>query len=67
MNKKGIARNRINNIIVGYHQLLVQVVDIYENIHRLNKPLMLALENENQSAELESFSIFARKCKGDAN
>jgi len=47
MNKKGIESYRLNNLIVGYYQLLVQVVDTYENIYKLNKHLILAFENEH--------------------
>jgi hypothetical protein len=49
INKKGIESYRLNNLIVGYYQLLVQVVDTYDNIYKLNKLLIFALENEHQS------------------
>jgi len=49
MNKNEIKSFRFNNLIIGYYQLLVQLVDTYENIHHLNKQLILAIENEHQS------------------
>jgi hypothetical protein len=48
MNTNLIASYRLNNLIVGYYQLLDQVVDTYENIYSLNKLLILALENEHK-------------------
>jgi len=48
MNKEKIEGYRLNNLIIGYYQLLVQVVDTYENIYNINKLLITALENENQ-------------------
>jgi len=37
---------KINNLIMGYYQLLVQVVDTYEDIFEMNKSLILLLEAE---------------------
>ena len=47
--EKGLDNFRLNNLIVGYYQLLVQVVDNYENIYELNKDLKLTLEDDYQS------------------
>ena len=46
VNKKGMETFKINNLIMGYYQLLVQVVDTYEDIFEMNKTLILMLEAE---------------------
>lgn len=46
VNKKGIASHKINNLIMGYYQLLIQVVNTYEEILEMNKSLILMLEAE---------------------
>jgi len=44
MNRRNIENFKLNNMIVGYYQLLAQVVDNYENILRLNRALLSVLE-----------------------
>jgi len=46
VNKKGIEIFKINNLIMGYYQLLAQVVDTYEDIYEMNKSLISMLETE---------------------
>jgi hypothetical protein len=49
INRKEIESFKLNNLIVGYYQLLAQVVDNYKNIHKLNKHLIAVLEKEHLS------------------
>jgi hypothetical protein len=49
INKKEIESFKLNNLIIGYYQLLAQMVDNYKNIHQLNKHLIAVLEKEHLS------------------
>jgi hypothetical protein len=47
--EKDFNNHKFNNLIVGYYQLLVQVVNSYEKISELNRELKLIISDEFKS------------------
>lgn len=45
INKKSINNYEFNNLILGYYQLLVQLIDNYKNIYEMNKELKLIFKS----------------------